>query len=425
MLSLYSVLLSFCLSSVIVHRYFANNLSSLLALNFVILGLSTLGKITNIYFIFLISFFWSLIVLSRSIASQKGELPFSIVVATLFINLGGFLLINNNSSFYLLVFGFELIMLSSLFLLKYLAKSERVLEAFFEMYMWGIVGSFLLVLSIVLRVLVDLSFLGLNTFCCITTILGFSIKVPLWPFTSWLLKAHVEASTEFSIFLSGFLVKFGILGIYYTTLFMSNSPINLVLSSLSLIGIMDALLKLSFQVDLKRIVALTTVIEANWMFFCLLSGSRFLIELGYLLILVHCLTTTVEFYIVEYIYRRFKTRNFLRINNIYNLYPLLNKFLLLSTIVIIGLPGTTVFTLKFLFFTSLYQVSITYFILFLVIFMLIMPIIFIKIFISLRGGLTTNRLGKKTRDLTSTELSLILIPLTLSLLGGPLLYLFI
>ena len=161
------------------------------------------------------------------------------------------------------------------------------------------------------------------------------------------------------------------------------------------------------------------------MFFCLLSGSRFLIELGYLLILVHCLTTTVEFYIVEYIYRRFKTRNFLRINNIYNLYPLLNKFLLLSTIVIIGLPGTTVFTLKFLFFTSLYQVSITYFILFLVIFMLIMPIIFIKIFISLRGGLTTNRLGKKTRDLTSTELSLILIPLTLSLLGGPLLYLFI
>ena len=135
MLSLYSVLLSFCLSSVIVHRYFANNLSSLLALNFVILGLSTLGKITNIYFIFLISFFWSLIVLSRSIASQKGELPFSIVVATLFINLGGFLIINNNSSFYLLVFGFELIMLSSLFLLKYLAKSERVLEAFFEMYM--------------------------------------------------------------------------------------------------------------------------------------------------------------------------------------------------------------------------------------------------------------------------------------------------
>ena len=161
------------------------------------------------------------------------------------------------------------------------------------------------------------------------------------------------------------------------------------------------------------------------MFFCLLSGSRFLVELGYLLVLVHCLTTTVEFYIVEYIYRRFKTRNFLRVNNIYNLYPMLNKVLLLSTIVIIGLPGTTVFTLKFLFFTSLYQISVLHFILFLIAFMLVMPIIFIKIFISLRGGSTTGKLGYKTRDLTSSEMYLILIPLTLSLMGGLVLSIFI
>lgn len=45
-------------------------------------------------------------------------------------------------------------------------------------------------------------------------VLGFSVKVPLWPFSSWLLKAHVEASTEFSILLSGYLVKFGVIGLY-------------------------------------------------------------------------------------------------------------------------------------------------------------------------------------------------------------------
>jgi len=43
--------------------------------------------------------------------------------------------------------------------------------------------------------------------------MGFGVKIPIWPFLSWLLKAHVEASVEFSILLSGFIVKLGLLGL--------------------------------------------------------------------------------------------------------------------------------------------------------------------------------------------------------------------
>jgi len=43
---------------------------------------------------------------------------------------------------------------------------------------------------------------------------GFGVKIPTWPFVSWLLKAHVEASVEFSILLSGFIVKVGVFGLY-------------------------------------------------------------------------------------------------------------------------------------------------------------------------------------------------------------------
>ncbi len=62
------------------------------------------------------------------------------------------------------------------------------------------------------------------------TLVGFAIKVPLWPFSSWLLKAHVEASTEFSILLSGYLVKFGVIGLY-KSLVVSGAP-DLVVSLL-------------------------------------------------------------------------------------------------------------------------------------------------------------------------------------------------
>lgn len=46
--------------------------------------------------------------------------------------------------------------------------------------------------------------------------LGFAVKVPVWPCTSWLLKVHVEASSEFSIYLSGFLVKVGVIAMWRT-----------------------------------------------------------------------------------------------------------------------------------------------------------------------------------------------------------------
>lgn len=77
------------------------------------------------------------------------------------------------------------------------------------------------------------------------------------------MKAHVEASTEFSIFLSGFLVKFGVLGLYKLNTFLNFIFFNNIVLFLAIMGIVDVCVKLFLQVDLKRIVALTTVFETN------------------------------------------------------------------------------------------------------------------------------------------------------------------
>lgn len=111
-----------------------------------------------------------------------------------------------------LVIAFELMLFGALGLLRLTAKAERGVEALVEMYVWSVVGSFALVVSLWVRAFSGLA--GHETISSLALLLGFAVKIPLWPCSSWLLKAHVEASTEFSILLSGFLVKFGVIGLY-------------------------------------------------------------------------------------------------------------------------------------------------------------------------------------------------------------------
>lgn len=60
----------------------------------------------------------------------------------------------------------------------------------------------------------DLSCAANSPTLALLFMVGFGVKIPTWPFVSWLLKAHVEASVEFSILLSGFIVKVGVFGLY-------------------------------------------------------------------------------------------------------------------------------------------------------------------------------------------------------------------
>jgi NADH:ubiquinone oxidoreductase subunit 4 (subunit M) len=89
------------------------------------------------------------------------------------------------------------------------------------------------------------------------------------------------------------------------------------------VGLVDATLRLVAQVDLKRIVAALTIIETNWMSLCLSVGSEQLLRLGMALVLIHALTTTLEFFLVEMFYRRFGSRSIYKIFGVGNSLPML------------------------------------------------------------------------------------------------------
>ena len=89
------------------------------------------------------------------------------------------------------------------------------------------------------------------------------MKFPVWPFYDWLPKAHVEASTNFSIFLSGALVKlafFGFLRVFYS--FFFNFPVGYFVPLL-FAGLVKASFCLFIQIDLKKIIAYLTIIEMH------------------------------------------------------------------------------------------------------------------------------------------------------------------
>lgn len=76
-------------------------------------------------------------------------------------------------------------------------------------------------------------------------------------------KAHVEASTNFSIFLSGVLVKFAFFGLMKFLMIINLEPTFIYVYPFLFIGIVDAVFKLFYQIDLKKLVAYSTVVEMH------------------------------------------------------------------------------------------------------------------------------------------------------------------
>jgi NADH-quinone oxidoreductase subunit M len=384
-------------------------------------------SISNLtYIVFILTNTISSMPLLLNVVSRGFSKALYIFSFMLTILVTGLLLLSAQSLFSVIV-AFELMLFGALGLLKTTGKTERATESLYEMFSWAIVGSFFLLCSLALNAFGQPFMFSTsspyNSLAHISAIVGFSIKVPLWPFASWLLKAHVEASTEFSIFLSGFLVKFGVIGlIKLSSLYCMPSYCGTLVLCLAYIGFIDAVFKLISQVDLKRMVACLTILETNWLIICLFSGNSYLVLVGLCLIFAHCLTTTMEFYSVECVYRRFSSRSILDIFGLAASLPNLGKLLWAVVLTTIGLPGTVIFALKLVFLTCLARLNLIILLMMSVVFLLVLPVFIVRVWSSILGGQLISRVG--LFDVTLTESILILFCFCLSVIFGfaPLLF---
>ncbi len=180
---------------------------------------------------------------------------------------------------------------------------------------------------------------------------GFAIKVPLFPFHTWLPLAHTEAPTAGSVLLAGVLLKLGTYGfLRFSVPMLPEASIALapIMATLAVAGIIYAALVAWVQDDFKKLIAYSSVSHLG---FCILGmfSMKTAGVTGSLLYMVnHGLSTGALFLVVGMIYERYHTRSFDQIGGLARPMPWLAFFLIVFTLSSIGLPGLNGFVSEFL-----------------------------------------------------------------------------
>ena len=319
------------------------------------------------------------------------------------------------SSILIFFFSYEMLLIPSFYILYNFAKTRKCVEAAYLMFFWTQFGALFLILCFLYIFIVT----GSHSFHTITLfyfssfelnffffclLFGFGVKLPIWPFYGWLPKAHVEASTNFSIFLSGVLVKFAFFGFLKCLITIQLEPTFYYVYPFLTIGIIDSALKLFYQTDLKKLVAYSTVVEMHWLTICVVSGQSPLMLASFCMLISHALLSTNSFLLVDAVGRRFKTRLITELNGINFLCPKLFLVSLVNLLIFLGFPGSIMFISEILFFSFFYDLYpfLCFFLIFCL--YLIVPTVFFRSWMNILFGSSHHLLRTLPIDLTSKEL---------------------
>jgi NADH-quinone oxidoreductase subunit M len=180
---------------------------------------------------------------------------------------------------------------------------------------------------------------------------AFAIKVPLFPFHTWLPDAHTQAPTAGSIILAGVMLKMGTYGIirFCIPLFpdaaLFYAPF---VSVLAVIGIIYGALVAMVQPDMKRLVAYSSVSHLGFIVLGLFSGTNAGVQGAVIQMVSHGISTGALFMLVGMLYDRRHTRLISEFGGIAKRMPAYAAVFLIVTFSSIGLPGTNGFVGEFL-----------------------------------------------------------------------------
>ncbi len=181
--------------------------------------------------------------------------------------------------------------------------------------------------------------------------LAFAIKVPLFPFHTWLPDAHVEAPTAGSVILAGVLLKMGTYGFvrFCLPLFphATHTAVPWIMV-LAVIGIIYGALVAMVQPDLKKLVAYSSVSHLGFVMLGIFALNIQGMQGGLLQMINHGLSTGALFLIVGMIYERRHTRLIEQFGGITKVMPLFAACFMIVTLSSVGLPGTNGFVGEFL-----------------------------------------------------------------------------
>jgi proton-translocating NADH-quinone oxidoreductase chain M len=326
------------------------------------IGLDYLGLIFILLTIFLIPI--SLIISWKSIYYNTKSFFLLFIILEL-------LLINVFSAIDLVLFyiAFESILIPMYFLIGYWGSRERRMHAAYQFFLFTLGGSlFMLILLIFFQLNLgstNLHFL-LNTFFSpyrelfiwLGIFITFAVKIPLMPLHIWLPEAHVESATGGSVALAGILLKLGTYGIlrFLIPLFNFSSIFFIPFVYLiSLFGIFYASLTTLRQIDLKKIIAYSSVIHMNYLMFGLFAFNLEGLVGSLILMIAHGFVSGGLFVCIGLLYERYHTRLKKPYGGLNYFMPIFSFLFLVFTLANISFPGSINFIGEFLVLLGMFM----------------------------------------------------------------------
>ncbi len=200
--------------------------------------------------------------------------------------------------------------------------------------------------------------LGVQTYLFFAFALAFCIKVPLFPFHTWLPYAHTEAPTAGSVVLAAIMLKMGTYGLLRVCLpIFPNATYEFApyFGVLAVIGIIYGALVAMVQKDVKKLVAYSSVSHLGFVVLGIFALNTVAVQGAILQMVNHGLSTGALFLIVGMIYDRRHTRMIADFGGISSVMPIFAVMFMLSTMASIGLPGLNGFVGEFLILNGSFQ----------------------------------------------------------------------
>lgn len=263
----------------------------------------------------------------------------------------------------------EFILIPMYFIIGIWGGEDRI-YATVKFFIYTMVGSILLLVGIIWLGFVTTPYLGYYTMelprltevawllptkkqiiLFILFTVGFLIKVPLFPFHTWLPDAHVQAPTAGSVILAALLLKMGTYGLIrfsiplFPLAFLEFTP---YIATLSVIGIIYGALLSIVQKDMKKLVAYSSVSHLGFIVLGLCAYNVEAVQGSIIQMVNHGLSTGALFMIVGMLYERRHTKEISEYGGIMKVMPVFAVVFMVVALSSLGLPGLNGFVGEFL-----------------------------------------------------------------------------
>ena len=261
-----------------------------------------------------------------------------------------------------------------MFLIIGIWGGERRIYSTFKFFLYTLAGSVFMLLAVIfmywevgtssIPVLLQHEFSYNNQIILwLAFFASFVVKIPMWPFHTWLPDAHVEAPTAGSVILAGVLLKLAGYGFirFSITMFPDASHYFApMIYALSIIAIIFTSLIALVQEDMKKLIAYSSVAHMGFVTLGIFTFTIQGIEGAIIQMISHGIVSAALFLCVGVVYDRIHTREIERYGGLVNRMPLYSFSFMIFILASLGLPGTSGFVGEFLVLLSIFSVN-TYF----------------------------------------------------------------